>query len=130
MEMQIELGKNQIVISNYKGFKTITDQPEKAGGENSAHSPFDLFLVSIGTCAGWYVKSFCQQRQLSEEGIRLVQKIVHNKETKMIAKIEIEIHLPADFPDKYRDAVVKAASSCTVKKHIFDPPEFSIVTIK
>jgi putative redox protein len=130
MEMQIELGKKQIVISEYKGFETITDQPVKAGGENSAHSPFDLFLVSIGTCAGWYVKSFCQQRQLSEEGIRLVQKTNYNKEKGLIDKIEIEIHLPSDFPDKYRDAVIKAANSCTVKKHLADPPEFSVVTIK
>ncbi len=130
MDMQITLGKNQLVMANYKGFEVATDQPEKAGGDNSEPSPFDLFMVSIGTCAGWYVKSFCQQRQLSEEGIRLTQKTSYNKESKMIERIDIEIHLPEDFPDKYRDAIIKAAESCTVKKHISKAPEFSIVTIK
>ncbi len=128
--MEIRLGENQKVIASYKGFEMITDQPEKSGGENSALSPFDLFMVSIGTCAGWYVKSFCQQRDLSEEGIRLTQKATFNPSKKLIDKIEIEIHLPESFPDKYRDALVKAASACTVKKHIQDAPEFSVVTTK
>jgi putative redox protein len=130
MEMHIELGEKQKVKASYKGFEIVTDQPEKAGGDNSNLAPFDLFLASIGTCAGWYVKSFCQQRQLSEEGIHLVQKTSVNKETRMIEKIDIEIHLPDDFPDKYREAVVKAAGACTVKKHILQAPEFSIVTVK
>lgn len=128
--MEIILGEKQIVKARYKGFEMITDQPEKAGGDNSALSPFDLFMVSIGTCAGWYVKSFCQQRNLSEEGIRLEQKTRFNPEKKLIDKIEIEIHLPADFPEKYREALIKAAGACTVKKHVLDAPEFSIVTIK
>ena len=128
--MEILLGEKQIVKARYKGFEMITDQPEKAGGDNSALSPFDLFMVSIGTCAGWYVKSFCQQRNLSEEGIRLEQKTRFNPEKRLIDKIEIEIHLPADFPEKYREALIKAAGACTVKKHVMDAPEFSIVTIK
>lgn len=128
--MEIILGEKQLVKARYKGFEMVTDQPEKAGGDNSALSPFDLFMVSIGTCAGWYVKNFCQQRNISEEGIRLEQKTKFNREKGLIDKIEIEIHLPAGFPDKYREAIVKAAGACTVKKHVMDAPEFSIVTIK
>lgn len=130
MEMEIILGENQKVIAKYKGFEVITDQPERAGGENSAPSPFDFFLISIGACAGWYVKSFCQQRNLSEEGISVVMTTHRNPESRMIEKMEIDIRLPDDFPEKYRDAVVKAANACTVKKHITTAPEFSIATSK
>ncbi len=128
--MEIILAKKQQVIVNYKGFEILTDQPEKAGGDNAAPSPFDFFLISIGACAGWYVKSFCQQRNLSEEGIKVMMKTHRNHEKRMIDNIEIDIKLPQDFPDKYRDAVIKAAGACTVKKHIADAPEFSIVTSK
>ncbi len=130
MDMEIYLGEKQKVTARYKGFEMVTDQPEKAGGDNKALAPFDLFLVSIGTCAGWYVKSFCQQRNLPEEGISLVQKTHYNKEKHLIDRIDIEIHLPESFPDKYREAVIKAAGACTVKKHVMQAPEFSIVTIK
>ncbi len=127
--MEILLGEKQKVTAYYKGFEITTDQPLKAGGDNSAPSPFDLFMLSIGTCAGWYVKSFCQQRNLPEEGIKLVQKTRLNSETRLKDLIEIEIHLPESFPDKYRDALVKAAESCTVKKHIAQAPMFNIKTI-
>jgi ribosomal protein S12 methylthiotransferase accessory factor len=130
MNMEIILAEKQQVIVNYKGFEILTDQPVKAGGDNAAPSPFDFFLISIGACAGWYVKSFCQQRNLSEEGIKVLLKTHRNPEKRMIDNIEIDINLPHDFPDKYRDAVIKAAGACTVKKHIADAPEFSIVTSK
>lgn len=128
--MEVILAEKQQVIVNYKGFEILTDQPVKAGGDNAAPSPFDFFLISIGACAGWYVKSFCQQRRLSEEGIKVTMKTHRNPEKRMIDNIEIDIKLPHDFPDKYRDAVIKAAGACTVKKHIADAPEFSIVTSK
>jgi putative redox protein len=128
--MEIRLGERQKVIASYKNFEIITDQPEKAGGDNSALSPFDLFMVSIGTCAGWYVKSFCQKRGISEEGITLTQKNHLDPDTKLYNKIEIEIRLPEDFPENYIKPLIKAASACTVKKHLEIAPEFEIVTVK
>ncbi|MDX9940884.1 MAG: OsmC family protein [Bacteroidales bacterium] len=127
--MNIFLGENQRVEAHYKGFVIQTDQPITAGGDNSAPAPFDLFLASIGTCAGYYVKAFCNQRGIPTDGITLVQKTNHNKETRMIASIEINIHLPKDFPDRYRESVIKAANACAVKKHIANAPEFIVNTI-
>jgi putative redox protein len=48
--------------------------------------------------------------------------------THLIGKIDIEIVLPASFPEKYRAAVVQAAQSCTVKKHLQAPPQFNLFT--
>ena len=123
-EMKIVLGENKKVEARYKGMTIYTDQPEKAGGDESAPAPFDLFLASIGTCAGFYVQAFCNQRGISTDHIELVQKMHHNKETKMISKIEIYILLPPDFPAQYKNSVIRAAESCTVKKHIASSPEF------
>lgn len=128
MEMQIYLGENQRVEAHYKGFVIQTDQPAVAGGDNSAPGPFDLFLVSIGTCAGYYVKAFCQQRGLPADGISLVQKMHRNPESRMISAIEIEILLPDGFPEKYKESLIKAANACAVKKHIAMAPEFIVNT--
>ncbi len=40
----------------------------------------------------------------------------------MTDRVEIEILLPAASPDKYREAVVRAADQCAVKKHMENPP--------
>lgn len=110
-------------------FVIKTDQPVYQGGEGSAPSPFDLFLASIATCAGYYVLVFCQSRGLSFENVSIVLKKERNPETKRIEKIYINIHLPADFPDKYKTAVIKSVNSCAVKIHMQNSPEFIVEAI-
>jgi len=34
--------------------------------------------------------------------------------------------LPPDFPEKYKAAVIKAADTCSVKKHFLNPPEIQV----
>ena len=106
-----------------------TDQAEKRGGEGSAPEPFQLFLASIGTCAGIYALRFCESRNLPTDGLRLVQRHEVDPMGTGLAKISIEIILPESFPDKYRDAIVRAADLCPVKKAIFDPPEIEVVAL-
>lgn len=96
--------------------------------DGSAPAPFTLFLASIGTCAGIYVLSFCQHRNLPTDGIRVVQRTRRNSATKMIEEVEIEIQVPPTFPAKYHEALIRAADQCAVKKHIVQPPRFNVHT--
>jgi ribosomal protein S12 methylthiotransferase accessory factor len=125
-DMEVAFPGGKKVIALYKGFIIETDQPEHAGGSGSAPSPFDLFLASIGTCVGYYVLSFCQERNLSTEGLKLDLDTQWDQKTGLVGKINIEIRLPAAFPEKYREAVRRAAELCAVKKHLQDPPQFEI----
>jgi ribosomal protein S12 methylthiotransferase accessory factor len=106
-----------------------TDQPVQAGGENSAPAPFSLFLASIGTCAGYYVVSFCKQRGIATEGIRIIQRLHKNPDTRMLDVIDLDIEVPPEFPAKYHEALVRAASQCAVKKLIETPPRFDVRTV-
>ena len=94
--------------------------------DGSAPAPFDLFLASLATCAGYYVLAFCQARGISMEGITIVQRHSVDPMTRHIDAVVIEIGLPAEFPEKYRDAVVKAAAGCKVKKVIAEQPVISV----
>ena len=127
MEITFEGGKK--VNSTFNGHVIKTDQPVNSGGENSAPSPYDLFLASIGTCAGIYVKSFCDQRNLPTENIKLIQSLEFTAESKLPSKIKIDIQLPADFPEKYREALLNVAELCAVKRTIANPPKFEIQTV-
>jgi ribosomal protein S12 methylthiotransferase accessory factor len=101
-----------------------TDQPPAA----TAPSPFELFLSSIGTCAGIYVLGFCKQRNLPTKGIRIIERINHSPVTHMVETIGLEIQIPPGFPEKYRDSLIRSAELCAVKKHIENPPRFEIIT--
>jgi len=127
--MEVYFPGNKKVFANYKGFTIETDQPADSGGDDSAPAPFDLFLASLGTCAGIYVLGFLQKRKLPTEGAGLVMRITErDPETRLIKKIELEIKLPADFPEKYRDAVIRTAELCAVKRHLDQPPAFDVFT--
>lgn len=130
MDMQITFPGGKRVDAQYKGFDIKTDQSAAGGGEGSAPSPFDLFLASLGTCAGIYVLSFCQERNISTDDIHLVMRTERDPQKKMIGRVTIEIILPEEFPKKYLSAVRQAAGLCTVKRLIQDPPEFDIKTTR
>lgn len=126
MDMTVEFPGGVRVDARFGSFTVRTDQPAPSG-EGSAPTPFELFLASLATCAGFYVMGFCKARGISAEGIKLVQKTERDPKTKMAQKVAIEIELPAGFPEQYRAAVVKAAESCLVKKHLEQPPAFEVV---
>jgi ribosomal protein S12 methylthiotransferase accessory factor len=104
-----------------------TDQPLDAGGDASAVAPFDLFLASLATCAGFYVLSFCRARGLSIDGIGLREHVDVDPATKLPRRVRIELRLPVSFPDKYRAAVVRAAEGCKVRKTIAAAPAIEVV---
>lgn len=114
------------VDAEYKGHVVKTDQPVHQGGEGTASSPFDLFLVSIASCAGFYTLAFCKERDIPTEKAGVVMRMEKNPETKMIGKISIEIQLPAEFPERYKRAIIKAVDTCTVKAHLLKPPVIEI----
>ncbi|HEX9970977.1 MAG TPA: OsmC family protein [bacterium] len=128
MEMEIVFPGGKKVDAIYKGFTIKTDQPLVSGGENSAPAPFDLFLASIGTCAGIYVLGFCQQRGIPTDGVKIVQKMEIDPIRRGLGAIALEIQVPPDFPEQYKDAVIRSAELCAVKKHIQDPPAFNVYT--
>jgi putative redox protein len=126
MDIIFEGGK--VVTAYAHGHIIKTDQTVEQGGMNSAPSPFDLFLASIGTCAGIYVKSFCDNRKIPTDKIKVVQTTTFDKETGLPVDVTIDIKLPADFPEKYRDSVISVAELCKVKKSIANPPVFKTVS--
>jgi putative redox protein len=130
MEMKIYFPGGKKVYADFKGFTHKTDQPGYAGGEGSAPTPFELFLASIGACAGIFVLGFCQQRGIDTKSIELIQSHDIDPSTRMVKKINLEIKLPSSFPEKYRNAIIQAANLCAVKKHMEMPPKFNVFTSK
>jgi putative redox protein len=124
MEMIIDFPGGSRVDAHFDNFTIPTDQPPVA----SAPTPFDTFLSSIGTCAGIYVLGFCKQRNLPTEGIRIVQRMHSSPTSHMVEKIDLEIQIPAEFPEKYRASLINSAELCKVKKHLEHPPKFEVTT--
>ncbi len=122
MEMDIVFPGGARIDAITNGMVITTNQ------DGSAPTPFGLFLASIGTCAGIYVASFCQQRGIPTDNIRIKQRMDVNPLTRMIDHVELDIQLPPDFPEQYKAAVIRSAELCAVKKHLEQPPTFDVHT--
>jgi ribosomal protein S12 methylthiotransferase accessory factor len=127
MSLEISFPGGVAVEASYKGFTIRTDQPEAAGGAKSAPSPFDLFLASLGTCAGYFALRFCQERRIDTTGLRLSLEAKRDAERHRLSRVCLTLHLPPGFPERYGSALIRATDQCTVKRAILDPPEFEVV---
>jgi len=113
------------VDAEHKSFLIHTDQPIESGGGGTAPSPFDLFLASIGTCAGLFALQFCRQRGIDTGGLGVTLS-GEKGEQGLVSLLRLELRLPPSFPLKYRDAIVRAVDQCTVKRHLRNPPAMEV----
>jgi putative redox protein len=112
MDMINDFPGGSRVDAHFRGHTVATDQPPV----DSAPMPFEIFLASIGTCAGIYVLGFCKQRN-------------HAASNGMVQKIDLEIQVPPTFPAQYYDALIRSAELCKVKKTLENPPSFEVTTV-
>jgi ribosomal protein S12 methylthiotransferase accessory factor len=130
MDMVIDFPGGARVDAHFRDHTLKTDQPTAGGGDDSAPMPFELFLASLGTCAGIYILGFCKQRNLPTDGIRILQHNHTDPTTGLTDRIELEIQVPPSFPQQYRSALIRTAELCKVKKTLEHPPQFVISTLE
>jgi putative redox protein len=126
MEIVATLPGGKRVDAQVGKFIVRTDQPRESGGDDTAPDPFTLFLASLATCAGFYVAAYCNTRKIPTGGIRLVERTESDPKTKLLTRVTIDIQLPESFPSEHRDAVVRAAGTCKVKKTLAAPPDIDV----
>jgi putative redox protein len=125
MDMNVSFPGGVVVQAHFKGHTVTTDQPAPVGAD-TAMSPFDLFFASLATCMGFYALRFCQERSIPTEGLGVSLSTERDPQTKRVAMVRVNVTAPSGFPDKYREALLRAVDQCAVKKHVINPPEFAI----
>jgi putative redox protein len=124
-EIIVRLTGGRRVEAQLGEHRVVTDQPRENGGEDSAPSPFQLFLASLGTCAGIFVQGFCARRGIPFEEIRLIERPTFS-ESGALEAVEFQLELPASFPPNYEAAVLRVIDQCSVKRAMQSPPEFRV----
>ena len=126
MNIEVSLLDGQKLQANFGKHQVISDQSVSAGGDESYPEPFDYFLASMPLCAAFYIRKFCEARDISTDGISLTQDHSTIGEDKYHKRFAIKVSLPEGFPAKYKKPLLAAANTCTVKKVIQAMPEFDI----
>ena len=114
------------VDARVDGMIVHTDQSVENGGLGTAPAPFQFFLLSIAACAGIYALEFCQARELPAQDMALTMSYEFDEKNELCEKLNIDLRLPPEFPERYKKAIVRVMGLCSVKKQIMNPPEFVI----
>jgi ribosomal protein S12 methylthiotransferase accessory factor len=128
MEITAHFAGNMRVNAAIDDHLIETDQSVANGGEGAAPEPFDLFLASIVTCAGSYALSFMKARGIDAAGSRLTMTVERDERTRLLTDVQLTLHLPPGFPDKYRAPVRRSMEKCSVKRCLLEPPVISVTT--
>ena len=126
MEIKVNFLDNLRLEAKFDDFTVIADQPIRYKGDGSAPGPFDYFLASSALCAAYFVKLYCQTRDIPTENIRLSQNNIVDPENRYAQIFKIQVELPADISDKDRLGILRSIDRCTVKKVVQQGPEFII----
>jgi len=130
MEIKVNFLDKLRLEAKFDDFTVIADQPIRYKGDGSAPGPFDYFLASSALCAAYFVKLYCDTRNISTEHIRLSQNNIVDPENRYQQIFKIQVELPEDISANDRQGIVRSIERCTVKKVVQAGPEFVIEVVK
>ena len=130
MEIKVNFLDNLRLEAKFDDFTVIADQPIRYKGDGSAPGPFDYFLASSALCAAYFVKLYCQTRNIPTENIRLSQNNIVDPENRYAQIFKIQVELPADISEKDRQGILRSIDRCTVKKVVQTGPDFIIEEVE
>jgi ribosomal protein S12 methylthiotransferase accessory factor len=126
MEIKVNYLDNLRIEAKFDDFSVIADQPIRYKGDGSAPGPFDYFLASSALCAAYFVKVYCNSRDIPTENIRLSQNNIVDPEDRYNQIFQIQVELPESISEKDRKGIVRSIDRCTVKKVVQSGPEFKV----
>ncbi len=130
MEIKVNYLDNLRQEALFDDFTVITDQPIRYKGDGSAPGPFDYFLASTVLCAAYFVRVYCNARDIPTENIRLSQNNIVDPENRYNQIFKIQVELPEDLSEKDRTGILRSIERCSVKRVIQNNPEFQIETVE
>lgn len=130
MEIKVNFLDNLRLEAKFDDFTVIADQPIRYKGDGSAPGPFDYFLASSALCAAYFVKLYCQTRDIPTDNIRLSQNNIVDPENRYKQIFKIQVELPADISEKDRQGILRSIDRCTVKKVVQTGPDFVIEEVE
>ncbi|MEY8251678.1 MAG: OsmC domain/YcaO domain-containing protein [Colwellia sp.] len=129
MEIKVNFLDNLRLEAKFDDFSVIADQPIRYKGDGSAPGPFDYFLASSAMCAAYFVKVYCNSRDISTDNIRLSQNNIVDPEDRYNQIFQIQVELPESISEKDKKGILRSIDRCTVKKVVQQGPEFKVEAV-
>lgn len=131
--VHIHLGKNNYrTVMTAGNHELISDEPERAGGEDLGPDPYDYLLMSLGSCTVITLRMYADRKEWPMEDIYVEMR--HHKDhaedcedcddpKARIDKIEKEIIIRGDLTDEQIDRLLEISKKCPVHRTLLNDVE-------
>jgi len=126
MKMEVNLEKDFLFKAKCRGHEVVTDQQQKEGGADTAMTPAELFVASLGNCIGVFAVRFCKRHNLPTEGMKVLLDWTYAKDPVRFGSIKAELHYPHDIPEAEKKGLLRMAEACFVHETILHKPEIVV----
>lgn len=124
--VEVTFNAQKSVTGALNGHRVCASYPLDRGGDGSAPNPFELFLISLGTCAGYYARTYCEEHNLCCDSLRIYQHNVFDETTGKLLGVRMQVLMPPDFPEKHKAPLLRAIDACKVKQVLVDPIQMHV----
>ena len=126
MQIKVRYLDNLRLEASFDDFKVIADQPIRYKGDGTAPGPFDYFLASSALCAAYFVKVYCQARNIPTDDISITQDNIVDPDNRYQQTFRIRAEIPESLSEKDRQGIISSIDRCTVKRVVQNSPTFLI----
>ncbi len=121
------LGNKRVELTHGPtGSQIITDAPKDNNGEGTTFSPTDLTTASLGACMLTVMSIFAERNGLDLQGSHFALEKHMQENPRRIAKIVVQLHLPASLPEAERVKLERVAHTCPVHKSLSTETEIDL----
>ena len=124
--INVTFDHGKIFKAQIRGHEIAVDQPLDNGGEDTAPTPTELLVASLGTCVGLYANSFLRRHEIDTTGVSLEVTLEKATDPDRISAFNIALHVPAGVPEKLRAPLLRVAKSCYVHHTIANHPAVEV----
>ncbi|HUA22070.1 MAG TPA: OsmC family protein [Bryobacteraceae bacterium] len=105
--------------------RAFTDQPFDDDGTDTAMTPTELFLSSLGACAAYYAEEYVRARGLPDEDLEIRIASENGGRPTRIASLRLDVIAPG-LNQRHRDGILRAVDACLLKNTLIEPPHIEI----
>ncbi|MFF7160185.1 OsmC family protein [Streptomyces sp. NPDC008086] len=110
-----------------RGHQVMVDQPQDAGGTDTAPTPTELFAASLATCVAFYSGRYLRRHGMHRTGLRVRTEFTMAPDRPArVASIRVTVVPPPALSAQRHAALLAVASHCTIHNTLHRPPEIAI----
>jgi putative redox protein len=126
MEVKVShLGQVKFNIQS-RSHSILCDQPTENGGEDSAMTPPELMLASLGSCAAFYAVQYLKTRNLAQSGVEVSVTAEKLKQPARLGNFNIHVECPVPLTEEQTEGLMRSVHCCLIHNTLLSPPEIKI----